>query len=295
MNELNLTANLALTSFGFLVPRNTRVTTRQLAATIRSGHDSVQAVAVADELEGVSGIFDRTWSGLQYEKMSDKNKYEIAVRNAGYEVRPSVDPDSIYVQLVETATGNRPAGPHYLSPELAWEAAATDLRVDPDVSFYYGPLRADESDRNFLESLGVELGGYDRENGTFIAKLSLCALHELAAQHGDCKFDRLTPLSCEIKVKKQLFCEWTCNLPEMKRADLIAYGDYLAFELSRYERDPVAFATSWRMNLGAKCTEQVVRLGLEQTGVKSALAALDAANVATQSPSSSQNEPVSGM
>ncbi len=291
MNELNPTARLALTNFGFLVPRNTRMTTRQLAAAIRRGYDNLNAYAVADELEAITGIFTRAWGdAVIYGKMSDANKYEIAVRDAGWEVQKGPDPDSTMVRLVEIATGYADAT-YYASPEHAWEAGATiEIRgIDPDKTFYYGPLRAAASDRSFLESLGVKLSHHDSENGAFMAKLSLCALHAINAHHELYEFDRLNALPCEVKAKKDLLIDCIMvTMKDLKKANLVAYRDYLAFELSNAEHFPAVFSETWRVGVPG-IPDKIDQLKREQAEVQDLLAALDA----RQSPSSESAQSVS--
>ncbi|WP_454727954.1 MULTISPECIES: hypothetical protein [Cupriavidus] len=68
-----------------------------------------------------------------------------------------------------------------LLADLGMAAAATP----PVPTTHYGSIAASESDRNFLQGLGVELGVYNGHDGTFPAKLDANALHQLDAYRED--------------------------------------------------------------------------------------------------------------
>lgn len=134
MNTMNQTAHLALTAFSYLMPRNSRVTTRQFAHVIEQGCDSPQAKAVAAELNTISGIVHRNYSDVtQYEAMNHQNKFEIAVRNAGWEVCVS---DSGKGFRIARVGGGEVIDAVYSTAMEAWEKGAAFLQVDRDPYFY---------------------------------------------------------------------------------------------------------------------------------------------------------------
>lgn len=155
-NTLTATSRLGIESYGFIIPRGSRITTREFATMIRDGYDNLQSREIAQSLDNIDGILSCDWSGTKYVPMNKENRIEIAVRNTGWQaVAVDDSPDTPY-RIVALPTSGKPAGSElpgkFASRQLAYESAAKTLGMmfsdkepalpdDPHVNAVFDAMR----------------------------------------------------------------------------------------------------------------------------------------------------------